>query len=96
MCNTCGCKGAETFEARENKDGTIQSIPFKDISLNDILLVNSGDKIPTDGIIISGQGYLDESMITGESESILKSNCCLREPLYHHKINHINHLWISI
>ena len=23
MCNTCGCKGAETFEARENKDGTI-------------------------------------------------------------------------
>ncbi len=59
---------------RENKDGTIQSISFKDISPNDILLVNSGDKIPTDGIIISGQGYLDESMITGESESILKSN----------------------
>jgi Cu+-exporting ATPase len=59
---------------RENKDGTIQSISFKDINPKDILLVNSGDKIPTDGIIISGEGYFDESMITGESESILKSN----------------------
>ncbi|MBL6657041.1 MAG: cadmium-translocating P-type ATPase [Flavobacteriales bacterium] len=58
---------------KENNDGTIQNIPFNEIQANDILLVNSGDKIPTDGIIISGEGYFNESMITGESESILKS-----------------------
>jgi cation transport ATPase len=43
---------------RENKDGTIQSISFKDINPKDILLVNSGDKIPTDGIIILVKGTL--------------------------------------
>lgn len=57
---------------REEKDGSIQNIPFKDILPNDILLVNSGDKIPTDGVIIYGNGYIDESMITGESEGISK------------------------
>ena len=40
---------------------------FDDIKVGDILIVNSGDKIPTDGIIVSGSAYIDESMITGES-----------------------------
>jgi len=57
---------------REEKDGSIQNVSFNDIQPNDILLVNSGDKVPTDGIIISGNGFFDESMITGESESISK------------------------
>ena len=40
--------------------------------VNDILIINSGDKIPTDGIIISGEAYIDESMITGESLQVNK------------------------
>ena len=58
---------------RENKDGTIEKVMFKDISIEDILLVNSGDKVPTDGTIIFGEGYFDESMMTGESQTILKT-----------------------
>ena len=57
---------------REKKDGTIEKVSFKDIIKEDVLLVNSGDKVPTDGTIISGEGYFDESMMSGESHSILK------------------------
>jgi len=59
---------------RERKDGLIEIISFKKIIKNDVLLVNSGDKVPTDGIIISGEGLFDESMMTGESHPILKKN----------------------
>jgi Cu+-exporting ATPase len=59
---------------REKTDGTIETVSFKNIVKEDILLVNSGDKVPTDGTIISGEGYFDESMMTGESHSILKKS----------------------
>ncbi len=42
------------------------------VMVNDILLVNSGDKIPVDGIIQSGSASIDESMLTGESTPVLK------------------------
>jgi Cu+-exporting ATPase len=44
-----------------------ESINFKEIKPGDILLVNTGDKIPADGEIIWGQGTVNESMITGEN-----------------------------
>ena len=45
---------------------------FKQIQKEDVLIVNSGDKIPTDGVIIQGTGVLDESML-GESEAVHKT-----------------------
>lgn len=47
-------------------------VDYKDIVLNDILVVNTGDKIPTDGEVTDGEGSIDESMITGESEPVYK------------------------
>jgi Cu+-exporting ATPase len=44
-----------------------EEINFKEIRTGDILLVNSGDKIPADGEIIWGFGTINESMITGEN-----------------------------
>lgn len=38
-----------------------------DVKKDDVVLVNTGDKIPVDGIIIKGQAAIDESMMTGES-----------------------------
>ena len=37
------------------------------VKKDDVVLVNTGDKIPVDGIIIKGQAAIDESMMTGES-----------------------------
>jgi len=59
--------------AKKEVNGKIESISFKEIQLKDILIVNSGDKIPTDGIIVQGSCLIDESMITGESIPASKS-----------------------
>ena len=59
--------------AKKEIEGKITEVNFEDIRVNDILVINSGDKIPTDGIIISGTSYIDESMITGESFPVNKS-----------------------
>ena len=56
---------------------SIHTIENKFIKVNDLLLVNTGDQIPTDGEIVSGIAHIDESMMTGESlpvEKIISSN----------------------
>ena len=59
--------------AKTEVNGIIEEVNFDEIKVGDILVVNSGDKIPTDGIIISGSAYIDESMITGESIPVNKN-----------------------
>jgi Cu+-exporting ATPase len=62
---------ARKVEMKDGKENIVE-IPFGDIQLYDILVVNTGDKIPTDGIITQGAALLDESMITGESLPVTK------------------------
>ncbi|KAI9271181.1 hypothetical protein EDC94DRAFT_597411 [Helicostylum pulchrum] len=50
-----------------------KSIPSELVQLNDYLKVLPGDKIPTDGQVISGQSSVDESMITGEVHAVNKA-----------------------
>jgi len=45
----------------------ISEIDYKDIQKGAILQVNTGDKVPVDGEIVSGEASIDESMLTGES-----------------------------
>ncbi|NRB63311.1 MAG: cadmium-translocating P-type ATPase [Saprospiraceae bacterium] len=52
--------------------GTIMDIRREEIQLGFHLQVNEGDKVPADGRIISGQGHVDESMITGESQPVFR------------------------
>ncbi len=56
----------------DRKTKTVQEITFDDIRQGDWLLVNTGDKIPTDSVIVEGEGALNESMLTGESEPVYK------------------------
>lgn len=49
-----------------------EDIPIEEIKVGDVLLVKQGEKIPTDGIIIQGNGSIDESMLTGESMPVDK------------------------
>ena len=51
----------------------ITEINYKDIPVGAILQVNSGDKIPVDGEIISGEASVDEAMLTGESIPVEKT-----------------------
>ena len=54
-------------KCKKEVNKSIVEIPFSEIQINDILIVNNGDKIPSDGIIIEGYGLIDESIVTGES-----------------------------
>src|SRR5262245_15587212 len=53
------------------EDGT--SIPVAEVEPGMLLLVKPGEKIPVDGRLVSGESYVDESMITGEPLPVLKS-----------------------
>lgn len=59
--------------ARRIVNGEIETIDAKDISVGDTLLVNEGDKVPTDGDILWGEASVNESMLTGESVPIEKA-----------------------
>ncbi|AGF78823.1 copper/silver-translocating P-type ATPase [Desulfocapsa sulfexigens DSM 10523] len=50
-----------------------KTIPAEEIQENDILLIRPGDRIPVDGIIIKGNSVVDESMLTGESLPVSKT-----------------------
>lgn len=52
--------------------GNTQEIPIAQVKVGDLLLVKPGEKIPVDGKVVSGESYVDESMITGEPVAVAK------------------------
>ncbi|MDT7862374.1 MAG: cation-translocating P-type ATPase [Saccharolobus sp.] len=52
------------------KDGRI--VNSNELKVGDIIVVKSGEKIPADGIIESGEGEVDESILTGEQKPVYK------------------------
>lgn len=57
---------------RINKDNTQTIVKLEDVLQGDILLVKAGESIPSDGLIISGESTVNESMLTGESQDVVK------------------------
>ena len=53
-------------------DGTEKETAIEEVNVGDVLLVKPGDKIAVDGILTSGNSYVDESMLTGEPVPVLK------------------------
>lgn len=56
-----------------NDDGSVADIPITNLKHKDRLLIKPGEKIPADGKIIDGKTSINESMITGESQAVFKS-----------------------
>lgn len=59
-------------EATVLKDGIEKKVKFEDIKVGDIIVVKPGEKIPVDGVVVSGETSIDESMLTGESIPVEK------------------------
>jgi len=50
------------------KNGTEVEIPLEAVKIDDILVVNTGEVIPSDGIVIDGFATIDQHALTGESQ----------------------------
>jgi Cu+-exporting ATPase len=53
--------------ARVRRDGVDADVPITAVRSGDVIIVRPGERIPVDGVIVSGTGSVDESMLTGES-----------------------------
>ena len=60
------------INVRVKRAGDIQSIPLSEVVVNDLVVLSTGDRIPADGIIVSGKISLDEAMINGEAKEVYK------------------------
>lgn len=64
--------GLQAKTARVVRDGVEQDLPFEEVLVGDTIVVRPGEKIPVDGVVLSGTSSVDESMITGESIPVEK------------------------
>ncbi len=53
-------------------DGTEKQTAIENVNVGDIILVKPGEKIAVDGMVTSGNSYVDESMLSGEPVPVLK------------------------
>ncbi|MBE5787406.1 MAG: cadmium-translocating P-type ATPase [Clostridiales bacterium] len=54
-------------EALLEEEGKISSVKPEDVPVDGVILVRPGDRVPLDGVVISGQSMLDTAALTGES-----------------------------
>ncbi len=64
--------GLQARDARVVRDGQEIDIPIQEVSLDDVILVRPGEKIPVDGKVIEGASTVDEAMVTGEGMPVKK------------------------
>lgn len=51
----------------------VETVPVSELKTGDVVLVRSGARMPADGTIADGRAEFDESMITGESKTVLRA-----------------------
>lgn len=59
--------GLQAKTARVERDGQAIDIPIDQVNQGDVVIVRPGEKIPVDGVVISGRSAVDEALLTGES-----------------------------
>lgn len=65
--------GLQPKTARQvGEDGEEKDVPIAMLRPGDTVSVRPGEKIPVDGTVLEGGSYVDESMISGESEVVKK------------------------
>ena len=54
-------------------DGSVKDVALSELAVDDRVLIKPGEKIPADGLIVSGESSVDEAMLTGESTPVAKA-----------------------
>ncbi len=53
-------------------DGEVMDMPVAHLQVGSVVLVRPGEKVPSDGTVIEGESYVNESLLTGESKPVHK------------------------
>nr|WP_240541949.1 heavy metal translocating P-type ATPase [Bifidobacterium simiarum] len=64
--------GLKPKTARVERNGQVEEIPADQVVVGDVVVIRPGDRLPVDGVVVSGQTSVDESMITGEPMPVVK------------------------
>ncbi len=64
--------GLRPTTARVVRSGVESEVPLDQVRVGDALIVRPGERIPTDGEVLEGRSFVDESMLTGEPEPVVK------------------------
>jgi Cu2+-exporting ATPase len=59
--------------ARVLRNGQEQEVPVEQVAVGDVVVIKPGDRVPVDGMVVSGSSYVDESMISGEPVPVAKT-----------------------
>jgi Cu+-exporting ATPase len=65
--------GLSPKTARVTRGGTIIDLALADVMTGDTLHLRPGEKVAVDGVVLDGQSYVDESMLTGEPAAVAKA-----------------------
>ena len=68
-----GLAGLQPSSARVIRNDQEMDIPISEVAHDEIVVVRPGERIPVDGVIVSGGSAVDESMLTGESMPVEKA-----------------------
>ncbi|MEM3712217.1 MAG: copper-translocating P-type ATPase [Thermoproteota archaeon] len=58
--------------AHRIENSRVSDIPVSELKVGDIVLVKPGEKIPSDGMVVEGESFVNEALLTGESKPIRK------------------------
>lgn len=64
--------GLQPKTARVERDGVVSEVPIETIAVGDVVQTRPGERIAVDGVVLTGESYVDESMITGEPAPVFK------------------------
>ncbi|AWN37602.1 heavy metal translocating P-type ATPase [Methylobacterium radiodurans] len=59
--------------ARVVRDGTEAEVPLAALKVGDVVRVRPGERVAADGVVVAGESFVDESMVTGEPAPVRKA-----------------------
>jgi heavy metal translocating P-type ATPase len=82
-----------TTTRRVEPDGSVRDVPTGQIRIDDLIDLRPGDRVPVDGIVVSGRSSLDTASLTGES---VPAEVQAEQPILAGSINLDGHLRVRV